>query len=581
MKSVSRLFGITTCLLIFTSAMAGNVTEQWKRFYDAGGNDDVTDMAIPSDGFVYTTGGSDLNFSIDVILHKYDAAGTKLWTKRYDRASRDDGGVAVAVGTTGDVYVLAYTKDAALNQDITIIKYDSAGNLITSKNWNGGTVDTPRGLALDGSNNVFIVGDTNQNATQDIILLKYDSALTFKGQSFFNGPGNLADSALQIAIRTNLNELFVAGSSRAIGSQEDFLCAKFDLNLGFKWAKTFDGPAGGSDSVNALGIDSTGNPVISGPSNGVGTDSDMWTLKLDQANGNQLWAIRKDGGASKGDNVTDLALDSSDNVYVCGKLNSVASKADMGLVKYNSAGVEQWTRFYSSSGGSDEEEARSVTVDGFGNVYMTGVSLAITTLVYKGDGTWLATLRPVNNTLDRGVVVRTADQGRVYVAGNWVTASATDDMVLIQYKQTTTFTGNLVLNGKIGSAPYPSSVTFSLRIQNTQTVVDSPVATVNTSTGALSVEIVQGNWDLSLKHQSWLRRTQALVSPGGASTLTFSMDNGDAFSDNQVDLLDLNKVLTEFAEFPGSNYTDLDKSGQVDINDLTIVLLNFMMLGDQ
>ena len=77
-----------------------------------------------------------------------------------------------------------------------------------------------------------------------------------------------------------------------------------------------------------------------------------------------------------------VAVDSSGNVIVCGftfstqmpvnpgaHQNTNAGNADAFIVKFNSAGVRQWATYF---GGSANDTAQSIAVDGAGNVIITG-----------------------------------------------------------------------------------------------------------------------------------------------------------------------------------------------------------------
>jgi len=578
MNRAFRFIGVASFALTFVAGLPAGIVEKWHKYYNAANaSDTVAGVDVAADGSTYITGSSDLSMHLDIVTRKYDIDGNLLWSKRVDRASRDDGGLSVKVGPSGNVYVLGYTKSASFDQDIRIMKYDPAGNLLGSKDWNGGTGDEPRGLALDASENVYICGNTNSGTSQDVVVLKYDSALNFKFQKVWNDASNLTDTATGIAIKGTT--IFVCGSARGVGTQEDMLCLKLDsASLTLTWAKTFDGPVNGSDIANAIAIDSSTQPVITGPSGGFGTDSDIWTMKLNSA-GTSLWNVRKDGGAAKGDNSTCIGVDSSDNVYIGGKLNQMGTQSDMALIKYNSAGTQQWVTSYSSSGTTDEEEGRSLCIDAFGNVYLTGASLAMTTVVYSPAGGLLATLRPSHSINDRGTGVAVSSTGRVSVIGNWYIGPADEDMALYQYQVSTTILGQLTLNGKKASAPYPSSLTLELRDPTTHAVVSNPVASID-SVGAITVEIPQGTWEVSIKYRNWLRKTLPLISNGVSGTLDLSLINGDCSGDNEINILDLNKVLVEFAKIPGSQWTDMDQSGQVDISDVSIVLVNFTLIGD-
>ena len=73
------------------------------------------------------------------------------------------------------------------------------------------------------------------------------------------------------------------------------------------------------------------------------------------------------------------SIDASGNIYMVGTTNgalngqSLTGGYDAFLIKYNSDGVEQYTKLSGVAGGHDTE-ANAVTIDGSGNIFVTGVT---------------------------------------------------------------------------------------------------------------------------------------------------------------------------------------------------------------
>ncbi len=80
-------------------------------------------------------------------------------------------------------------------------------------------------------------------------------------------------------------------------------------------------------------------------------------------------------GTDKNDQATEVATDSSGNIYVTGYTeggldgNTYAGYFDIFLVKYNSSGEKQWTR---QMGTDSDDRATGVATDSSGNIYVTG-----------------------------------------------------------------------------------------------------------------------------------------------------------------------------------------------------------------
>jgi hypothetical protein len=138
------------------------------------------------------------------------------------------------------------------------------------------------------------------------------------------------------------------------------------------------------DYCNGVAVDSSENVYISGASYGnfdghLNTDQDgtadtedIFLVKYDLS-GTKQWSVLH-GGA--GNDVTyGMAVDSGDNIYINGNADANldgqvnSGGGDSILLKYNSAGVRQWTRMLGTSSG---EYGRGMAVDSGDNAYITG-----------------------------------------------------------------------------------------------------------------------------------------------------------------------------------------------------------------
>ena len=112
-------------------------------------------------------------------------AQTQAWVARYNGpVDVVDGGMAVAVDNSGNVYVTGRSGNTPSTFECTTIKYDSAGNEVWVEKYHGpatsGYGDTGWGIAIDKAENIYVTASSRDSLTgDDIAVLKYlpDSTL--------------------------------------------------------------------------------------------------------------------------------------------------------------------------------------------------------------------------------------------------------------------------------------------------------------------------------------------------------------------------------------------------------------------
>jgi hypothetical protein len=194
----------------------------------------------------------------------------------------------------------------------------------------------------------------------------------------YNGPGNDGDAAYAITLRSDT--AYVTGNSYGDGTSDDYATIKYLPNGDTAWVRRYNGPMGdGWDYANAIAVDGTGNVYVTGRSFGSWDISDDYaTIKYNSA-GVQQWVSRYNGPGNGGDMPYGLTVDGEGNVYVTGASATNPNwpnNFDYATVKYNSAGVQQWVARYTGPGNPeyDDDYAKAIAVDGTGNVYVTGHS---------------------------------------------------------------------------------------------------------------------------------------------------------------------------------------------------------------
>lgn len=280
------------------------------------------------------------------------------WAKR-EGLYQYDYGYGIANDNAGNVYVAGkYEQNANFsgtilpnqgNHDIFLAKYDANGTLGWVSTGGGGSGDYAHALACDGTNNLYLAGEIEYYAPNNIIV--------FPGSSITLVP---------------------------LGSN-DAVITKYDFNGNLLWAKS--GGGYNDDKAQAVTYDNAGNVYISGfftdtayfgSSTIYGNGNrDIFIAKYDM-NGVFQW-VRNAGGSGR-DEAKSMKCDAAGNVYVCGMYNTGAvfgtqtytctpGYAEVFLAKYSPIGTLLWVK---TAGGAYDDVAWALTMDNAGKIYMTG-----------------------------------------------------------------------------------------------------------------------------------------------------------------------------------------------------------------
>lgn len=142
------------------------------------------------------------------------------------------------------------------------------------------------------------------------------------------------------------------------------------------WTGTKQFGTAGDDEAKSIAIDASGNVYVAGETWGglnYAGGGDAFVVKFNAA-GVEQWNLQF--GTVALDRAFGVAVDAAGNVYVVGQTygglhgNTYAGgDGDVFVVKYNTAGVRQWTKQIGTTGG---DSANGVAVDTNGNVYVAG-----------------------------------------------------------------------------------------------------------------------------------------------------------------------------------------------------------------
>lgn len=152
----------------------------------------------------------------------------------------------------------------------------------------------------------------------------------------YNGPADSSDYPESIVVDASGN-VYVTGSSFVIGSKYDIITIKYNSQGVQQWLQTYNGTAGDLDFSYDLSVDPSGNVFIAGSSIGNGTSYDYVLIKYTSA-GVQQWVQRYNGTGNSFDSPFQLEIDNTGNIFLSGYSTGIGTGYDYLTIKYNSSG---------------------------------------------------------------------------------------------------------------------------------------------------------------------------------------------------------------------------------------------------
>jgi gliding motility-associated-like protein len=299
-----------------------------------------------------------------------------IWATFYTGNSFE-GSTCLSTDTLGNVFISGYENSSDFptqyagtyfqgvyggNTDSFILKFSNSGILIWATYYGGDSVESCTSLNIDIFGNLFLTGFTSST-----------NFPTENAGTFFQG---------------------------TLEGEIDIFLLKFD-NLGNRiWATYFGGNE--LQAGSSITTDVFGNVYVTGytdsnyfPTEDTGTffqltiggQSDLFILKFDNA-GNLIWSTFYGGSLIEQGN--SIATDITGNLYITGYTNSLdfplqnagtffqgsyggggENEFDSFILKFDNVGNLLWSTYY---GGSGNDKGSCIITDGFGNVFLDGIT---------------------------------------------------------------------------------------------------------------------------------------------------------------------------------------------------------------
>jgi hypothetical protein len=261
----------------------------WVRRYNGPENHVDGGFAIALDGShnAYVTGKSyDTTGHLDYVTIKYAPNGDTLWLRRYKGPGDGyDEAWAIEIDDSGDAYVTGYSIGSGTSADYATIRYYPNGDTAWVRRYNGPAngSDYARAIAVDDLGYVYVTGYSDGTGSyQDYATIKYDSSGNEVWVRRYNGPPGIgSDYAYALAL-DGFSNVYVTGKSGGGATNFDYATIKYYSNGDTAWVMRYNGPGNGSDDAQAIAVDDSGNVYVTGYGFGSGTGDDYCTIKYIQ-----------------------------------------------------------------------------------------------------------------------------------------------------------------------------------------------------------------------------------------------------------------------------------------------------------
>ncbi len=195
---------------------------QWAATYNGTANNSDVANAIAvdnaPDGNIIVGGSSTTDTllgHLSSVIIKYTSDGQELWRKTYITPGESNGITSLAVTHEAHIFVGGWVVKNSNDIDYLLLKYDSLGNLLWEKRYNGeaGSIDYANNGTLDAEQNFIVTGfSTDINNIKCIKTIKYDAGGNTLWEVAYYGTENM-DAEGNSVLANGSGNIYVFGNS--------------------------------------------------------------------------------------------------------------------------------------------------------------------------------------------------------------------------------------------------------------------------------------------------------------------------------------------------------------------------------
>ncbi len=517
-------------------------------------------------GYTYGTfQGQTSSGAQDAFIARHDSSGNFSWVRQFGTSSYEAIN-RIAVDSAGNIFAVGYVGGALPGQtligglDAFIRKYDSAGNILMTKQFGTSASDIPRGMALDSSGNIFVAGWTDgvfSGQTSlggiDAFVRKCDSLGEVVWTKQF-GTGS-SDSAKSIVLDSSLN-IYLAGATggalpgqTSAGADDAFIVKSGEVTFGAEF--TAAPTQGAAPLVVTFTDQTTGTPTGWSWNFGDGTGSSSQNPSKTYSQGGNYTVTLTARKDSYTDTMTKAGYISVIEAKFTGAPISGQKPLTVNFTDQSAGTVNSWSwSFGDGTGSSSQNPSKVYNTAGDYNVSLTATGPAGSSTMNRNAYITVTDFRHTPGFSQvvgaDGIVYLNVNVGRVYNPSTGQDAQAAGG--IRGYDFTLTYpggvTGNVVnMMAACGYGVYTSPIcdiqnaAGSTRINASQTG-SSPQAPTTLAQIAPRIEgssTISHNIVLSFTSLVDVTAGDNIAADGNK---TFTVRRGDARADGAINITD-------------------------------------------
>ncbi|MEO0081342.1 MAG: T9SS type A sorting domain-containing protein [candidate division WOR-3 bacterium] len=491
MRTICVIMRLSALMLTALTGLAsGQLDTVWFRRWDGGmSNEDwVSDMTVDATGNIYLAGSAITTSSgTDIVVQKYSPTGTRLWSAVYNgSANLDDSAAALVVDDSGNAYVCGSSNETGRGEEMVTIKFSSGGAQRWARTFGrkaGNYSDAALAICLDRASRVVVTGYSTDTSGYNVdyctISYKQSNGDTNWVRFYNKTPEYDEDVAVGVCCDAQ-NNVYVTGYSYDEDTDYDIVTIKYTPTGSRPWWRRFNNPY---NDLDDYGVCIAYNPanqsvVVGGYVYDEVHDYDYFTIAYGTG-GDSLWSRTYNNYPTNGEDVLQaITVDGAGNVYVTGMTEDAVGGYDVATVSYDRYGIPRWDAKYDYDG--LDEIGCDLVADSLGQLFVIGTAetvydMDMLLLKYDTDGVLFWDYLYNNaqaNDEDWGARVAVQPDGRIIVSGSSFSASTDMDFVLFKALEVTLDMAVLAVIApeslRVGDSLAPLAV-----VQNLSTVRES------------------------------------------------------------------------------------------------------------